>query len=317
MEGVYLGCGGVYLVREGAGLVIDPFFSNQKFGRIGSSVFFNRKTFRSEKRMVELGLKAMDKVTQNEKVNLRAILSAHSHYDHLMDIPAVYQHYNRNPSVLLSKSGYNIVHHVIDSTDIIINEAHMSTPSSAENPVRIPLENGAAINVYPILADHNPHFKNIKFFSGAQTTPSQELRHPFQKTRANLWLEGRTFSFLIDYVDPAGEFEYRVFIQSSSCNAPAGIPPEVLRGRKVDLAFIGVVSYGFSPGYPCTLLEAIDPDHIIWVHWEDFFRRYSRKPKTVRGTDLPGFFDIECVKENSNKGYILAPRVKFSMLGQQ
>jgi hypothetical protein len=121
-------------------------------------------------------------------------------------------------------------------------------------------------------------------------------------------LEGNTFSFLIDYLDATGNIDLRIFIQSSSGNPPAGIPPLALvKNHPVDLAFLGMASYHFSSEYPCTLLEAIKPKEVVWIHWEDFFRKYTKKPKTVRGTDVVGFFDIPCVKPYKENKKILLP----------
>jgi hypothetical protein len=315
VEVTYLGSGGVLLNFGGDAIVIDPFFSNQRTGKIGKSVFMGkdgRKILRSDRRMVETGLSAMERSVLKDSFKLHAILNAHSHYDHLMDIPAVFAHYDRQPKLLLTRSGLNIVHQTIDTAKVILLENHQSTSEVASAPIELKTDNGV-IRVYPVLADHNPHFRNIKFFSGSQEKPTFELSAPYAASKANLWLEGNTFSFLIDYVNGKGDIEFRTFVQSSSCNPPAGIPPASLLSRPVDLACLGVVSYKFSPGYPCALLEAIEPREVLWIHWEDFFRKYTKKPKTVRGTDVPQFFSLPCVRPFHNSGKLLWPRVKMTL----
>ncbi len=311
----YLGCGGILVRLGNDAILVDPFFSNQKTGKIGRSVFLGKegkRILKPDSRMISKGLEAI-KSSLGANGKVRMILSAHSHYDHLMDIPALYSKLDEKPTLLLTQSGHNIVHRTIEGADVKILEDFESTFQHGAPPIQVASTSGS-IRVYPVRAEHNPHFRNVKFFSGGQRTPLNEMNTPWDKTRANLWLEGNTFSFVIDFIDETGAVSFRAFIQSSSCNPPNGIPPQVLRDRPVDIAFIGVVSYKFSPGYPCELLEAISPRQVVWVHWEDFFRRYDRKPKTVRGTDVPAFFELPCVAPYIQSGKILWPRVKMDLI---
>jgi hypothetical protein len=115
---------------------------------------------------------------------------------------------------------------------MVMLEKHMTTQETTRPPIILKIDTGK-IHVYPILADHNPHLKNIKFFAGSKTQPQADFKKPYDKTRANDWLEGSTFSFLIDYLNDNGVIELRIFIQSSSCNPPAGVPPaELLKNRQ-------------------------------------------------------------------------------------
>lgn len=310
-KAMYLGCGGIALARENDLILIDPFFSHQSISRIGKSLVMkrgNKATLRSDPKMINLGLETLKDFFPGG-VSPLAIASSHSHYDHLMDIPWVYNHYQGNPSLLLTESGYNIVHKTTKKEDVILLEDHVHGKG-----ILIQGTNGL-VRIQPIESEHNPHFRNVKFFDGRHTSPTDGPERPHDKSSANLWLEGNTFSFLIDFLTPDNEIEFRVFIQSSSCHAPAGIPSaEQLGDRPIDLAFVGLVSYAFSPPYPCDLLDRIQPRNVVWVHWEDFFRKYNRKPKTVRGTDVPVFFNIPCVKKYEETGKIVWPRVGFEVV---
>jgi L-ascorbate metabolism protein UlaG (beta-lactamase superfamily) len=302
----YTGCGGVYIQRDSNAILIDPFFSNQKVMRIGSSVFgggqAGKKKISADPEMVHFGMQKLgQRVGSLQKI--LAILSAHSHYDHLLDIPAVFNKLEKKPTVYVNRSGYNTCYNVIDTSKMEILENHMTTEEVSRPPIA--LQNGK-IHIYPILSEHNPHFRNIKFFSGSRTQPVADFTDAYHKTRANDWLEGNVFSFLIDYLDQTGKIEFRIFVQSSSCNPPAGIPPlQLLADRSVDVAFLGIVSYHFSPAYPCDVVKALNPKEIVWIHWEDFFRKYTKEPKTARGTDIPKFFDMPCT--NQYKSKILMP----------
>ena len=309
----YTGCGGLRISKDGYGVLIDPFFSNQKLMRLSASLLGGgddgKRKLSSSREMVERGIKSI----QPDGGNVGAILSAHGHYDHLMDIPAVFTKLNKQPTVYLNRSGFNTCYNVIDTSKMVVLENHMTTEEKQRPPIALETPHGK-INIYPILAEHNPHVKNVKFFSGSKTKPVAGFTDPFGKTSANDWLEGNTFSFLIDYLDRSGNIEFRIFVQSSSSNPPAGIPPvALLEEREVDLAFLGVASFQFSPDYPCTLLERIQPREVVWIHWEDFFRKYTKDPKTVRGTDVVKFFNLPCVKPYKAKALLPWPGVSYGI----
>jgi hypothetical protein len=294
----YLGSGGLQITKDGESILIDPFFSHQRIGKLGTSLLGlqqngNRK-LKSDQKMIDIGLNKINEAPGGRE-NILAVLSSHSHYDHLMDIPAIWKALDKKPIVLLNESGNFTCTYVIDSTSRIVLEKYSSTKDNTRQPFELVTKQKKRIKIYPILSEHNPHLRYIKFFSGRKTESIPYYNDPYQKTKANDWLEGNTFSFLIDYVSDNGEIELRLFIQPSSGNPPAGIPFTLLSERKVDVAFLGIASYQFSPAYPCTIFDAAHPSAVVWIHWEDFFRRYTRKPKMVRGTDVPAFFEKECV----------------------
>jgi hypothetical protein len=166
------------------------------------------------------------------------------------------------------------------------------------------------MRVYPILAAHNPHSNHIKAFSGSVMRPVESYKEPDDKTSVNSWLEGRTLSFLID-IEDSGQILFRMFVQSSSCSFPDGMPPQTLLGKKtVDLAVLGVASYHFSEStYPCNYLDRLKPSNLMFIHWEDFFRSYKKRPRSVIATDVPRFFNT-VLSQCKPAGYIVpAPGV--------
>ncbi len=311
----YLGCGGLYILKDGNGIMIDPFFSNQKLMRLVSSVLgkdHGRRKLFSDPKMITTGLNSMAN-SSGDLGNVKAILTAHSHYDHMMDVPAIFERLSNQPIVFANQSGFNTCRNVIDVNKMVVLENHMTTQDFSRPPIELEISKGK-IHIYPILAEHNPHFKNIKFFSGSRMEPVSYFTDPYGKTSGNDWLEGKTFSFLIDYIDVNGSVEFRIFVQSSSCNPPAGVPPpQLLKSKSVDIAFLGVASYHFSPDYPCSLLKTINPKEVAWIHWEDFYRRYTKKPKIIRGTDVIKFFEIPCVSPYKPKALIPWPGTTFDI----
>jgi L-ascorbate metabolism protein UlaG (beta-lactamase superfamily) len=322
----YLGAGGLYLLNNNEGILIDPFFSNQKVGKLAKSVLFGKENIRANKKMIAYGLHTIEAQTGPLAPQVKAIFAAHSHYDHLLDVLAVFATLNK-PMVYLNQTGYNICYSTIDKNKMDVLEAHATTADITRPPITWPTDSGS-VNVYPILADHNPHLKNIKAFDGDITTPNQTFTNPYAKTTANTWLEGNTFAFVIDYLTN-NKITLRLYIQSSSCNptcAPTttgkqGLPSEAsakgvkcfsfldsLPPHKIDVALLGIASYAASPHYPAQLLTALNPTAVVWLHWEDFFRSYTRPPKTVRATNVPAFFKLDSVRKVKNKAYLPWPR---------
>ncbi len=319
----YLGAGGLYLLNKNDGILIDPFFSNQKVGKLGRSVLFDKENIYANKKMVTYGLKSIEAQTGSLAPQVKAIFSAHSHYDHLLDVPAVFATLNK-PMVYLNQTGYNICYNTIDKNKMDVLEAHMTTADKTRPPITWATDSGS-VHVYPILADHNPHLKNIKAFDGDITTPNKTFTNPYAKTTANTWLEGNTFAFVIDYVTN-NKITLRFYIQSSSCSPPGlsvrnAVKAEALAKEgnyfpfldslpphKIDIAFLGIASYAASPQYPAELLTALNPAAVVWLHWEDFFRPYTRPPKTVRATNVPVFFKLDDVNKVKDKAYLPWPR---------
>jgi len=307
----YLGSGGLYLLHNNEGILIDPFFSNQKVGKLAASVWWGKPKVKASEKMVAFGLKAIKDQTGEMTPQVKAIFTAHSHYDHLLDVPAVFDTLGKQPMVYVNQSGYNICNKVIEPQKMVVLENHMTTNETTRPPIELIMSNGK-VNVYPILADHNPHLKHIKAFDGDITQPVAKF-DAYGKTAANTWLEGNTFSFVIDYLDRQNNIELRLFIQSSSCNPMYGIPPPTLPKHAVDIALLGVASYDASPEYPKVLLDSLKPSKVVWIHWEDFFRKYTKEPKTVRATDVPEFFRKKEVKAVDSIAYMPWPRAVFEV----
>lgn len=307
----YLGCGGLYIRHAGQAILFDPFFSNQRLHTLAKSVLLGGR-IRSRPGKIDYAKQRVidslhiDEATLREEV--KGIFVAHGHYDHLMDVPYVFHHwFNGKPDVYLNESSYNTCANVIDRQGKLYNiEPLMAVREASGKSVDFPATDGSVIKVYPILSAHNPHSINIKFFSGSVMCPLPRFKTPESKTRANDWLEGRTLSFLLD-VERNGTIAFRMFIQSSSCHFPDGFPPKALLEKKnVDVAVLGVASYHFSEStYPCAYLEGLRPERVMFIHWEDFFRNYKRKPKSVLATDIPRFFESIVPNCVDKKDYIM------------
>jgi hypothetical protein len=291
----YLGSGGMLMVDEERNIMIDPFFSHQNLWKLSFATLLGCK-IKSKKSMIACGKKRIlnSNILEEQQLsnNTKALFSAHGHYDHLMDFPFLFDNwFETKPMVYTNASALKSIEKSIDANQIRSLDSISSTSTCRGKPVIIPGPDGSTIRVYPIFAAHNPHFANVKFFSGSVQEVQKKLKRPKYKSKVNNWLEGRTLSFLID-IEKESTIQLRMFIQSSSCDFPDGMPPQdLLLQKSVDIAFLGVASYHFSKtSYPSTFLDSLRPKKIVFIHWEDFFRSYKRKPKTVLQTDVVSFF---------------------------
>src|SRR6187401_1023113 len=117
---VYTGCGGLYILKDNQGIFVDPFFSNQKLMRIGTSMLSGKKKIASKREMIDIGIKSIETATGKLSEHTSTIFTAHSHYDHLMDVPALFDRLNPKPAVYVNRSGFNTVYNVVDTNKMVI-----------------------------------------------------------------------------------------------------------------------------------------------------------------------------------------------------
>lgn len=288
MEIQYLGCGGMLLRADSTAILVDPFFSNPGLARVIFGTFW--RTIKSDSTQITIGLNKLDVSIPGGLQQTKAIFVSHSHYDHLMDVPAVMQKIKNPLMVYLNQSGAFTCAHVIP-------ENHRTILRSSPNPIKIPTKSGS-FEIFPIPSAHNPHVGGIKFFANERKKSLNYFRNPYQNTRPWAWREGQTFSFLIDFKDTTGKIQARIFVQSNSCDPiPAHLPSrELLARHPVDLAFLGVASHQFSENYPEAIVTHLNPKNICWIHWEDFFGIHEKEPLTVRQTNIKRFFSTYSLK---------------------
>lgn len=303
----YLGCGGLYLEHHGLAIMIDPFFSHQSFLRIGKSIFSGGKIkskpkeLEYGKRMIQDSLELSDAELKNK---VKGIFAAHGHYDHLMDVPFIHHEWlEERAEVFVNTSSTLTCANVITSSRLHDIQKLASISDQVGDSIEF-VQEQSAIRVYPIFADHNPHSRNVKLFAGSTVRTPEHFTSHRDKTSVNDWLEGQTLSFLIDFLEE-DSIKYRMFIQSSSCQFPYGVPPaNLLQERNVDLAVLGIASYHFSENtYPCEFLKTLQPKDVMFIHWEDFFRKLRKEPKAVKTNDIARFFTDVFAKCSRN--YVL------------
>lgn len=259
----YLGVAGLYIEWRGVALLTGPYFSRVSvtsagFGKIAQ-----------DRAAIERGVNglALDRV--------HAVLVGHAHYDHLADVPVVLLDHARAASVLVNRSGANMLSAFPAlGPSVVALEPHDGRWLRLTDRGGTPLP----VRVLPIRSNHADHFAGYHYAPGeveAPWTTWQGKRHPDMR-------EGLPFTFLIDLLDDDGRSAFRIHYQDAASDAPLGFPPEeAIAERAVDLAVTCMPSSWRVRDYPRGILERTRARHVLVTHYEDFFRPLDRPLRFV------------------------------------
>lgn len=285
---LYLGCGHLMLQFKNEIISIDPYFSIQPFTP--------GKKIKTHKADYQTWQKALARHTVDLK-KTTSVWLAHTHYDHMMDLPLMMEknHFADSTKIFGSDDGthtftnfQNIISHYQ-----VLTKQQVYVPNSATVPPLI--KTGKTIEVLPIRSDHAPRAKvlgiPIHLMKGYVKKKYFEKHYddPVDRTKKKQWREGETYSFLIDFKTGA-TIDYRVFVQTSASHFPLGKPPEaLLKQRGVDLALLCLASSNYVRPYPVEIMQYLNKHSspkYMFIHWEDFFKRGSfNNHKLVRLTN--------------------------------
>jgi len=266
----YLGTGGWILERGEAQLLAAPLFSNPGFVHTGT------RDIASDTTVVDTFMGRYD------VRGARAILVGHAHYDHLMDVPRVARAHAPAARIV----GSETVRNTLGTWSGLMARVDEVEPFAGDEANEGTwMHYGPDIRVMPLRSLHGPHFDGITLYPGTVDRPL--ARAP---RRATEWLEGETFAYLIDFLDPDGSVAFRVYYQDAVAPPPHGFAPETLiRARPVDVAVIVPATFEEVPWHPEALVGNLRPRRILLGHWEDFFTPAGGAVVPVPYTDLGAF----------------------------
>lgn len=279
---VYTGCGGLMISKGKEAILTDPFYTGQWLGRLVTGIKIKPKNTRKV-------FSRLNTVV-NTKTDIKAVLVAHSHYDHLQDLPYLLEKdfLTDQVKIIGSTSTHCTLKEFKKDEELIDADKHVHGQSgdSAGSWISV----SEHIRVMPIKSGHAPHTKKKYVMKGSTCDrPFRWFKKATRRSNGFKWKDGTVYSFLIDILDENKNTEFRIFLQSSSCNAPWGFPP-MTDGKEIDLALLGVASAQNVTNYPNAVLTKIHAKKVLLIHWEDFFRDlYHKKPKSVRKTDMNKF----------------------------
>jgi L-ascorbate metabolism protein UlaG (beta-lactamase superfamily) len=248
--------------------------------------------------------------------NVRAVLSGHAHYDHLLDVPAVMA---LAPSATLyaNVSARNVLaayapdraarcngaaappSTLARSRVIAVDDPAASTVDYTNCPEKrppgAPLQGtwvkvpGAHLRLLAVCSDHPDQIGPIHY--GAGDVTEEQCTPP---TNMNDWREGHTVAYVVDFLDPTTDAPiYRVFYQDAPADSPVGhVPAAFLADKRVDVALMCVGTYDHvDDASPAKALVALTPRYALGGHWEDFFGSLDSPPQPIPFLDVTGWAD--------------------------
>jgi L-ascorbate metabolism protein UlaG (beta-lactamase superfamily) len=244
--------------------------------------------------------------------DVKAIVSGHAHYDHLMDVPHIMMNQAPDATLFANLSARHLLAAVapdrapgcsgpdptqtIDRARVIALDDPIASAVDYRNcpelrPPGAPLEGswvrapGSNIRIYPICSVHPDQFLFIHFGEGNIEEDQCEL-----PPRPNDWLEGHTLAYVIDFLDDNDQPAFRVFYQDSPTDLPIGHPPaDVIADKAVDLALLCVGSTNQVMDHPETIVAALQPRFALSGHWEDFFQPLGGPPQPILFLDVAAY----------------------------
>ena len=252
----YFTVGCSLISHGGVSVLTDPFWSHLPLGRVLFGPVVPDPT------QVEPMLPATLSQVQ-------AVVVGHGHYDHVMGLPEVVDRLSPSAQVIAGRSVANTYAPMGLTRSFVHAENHLSTPTTRGEPIELP-----GLRVWPLRSGHPPQWA---FFHGWRKDLDQPARTA--PHRLKHYQEGQPLAYLLDFLAPDGAVAKRVFVETSSTGLPAGLPPDSLRDRPVDLAMVSMdVARAAARGSE-TILDVLQPPEVVFCHWENFFRSRDKPPR--------------------------------------
>lgn len=256
----YLGSGGVAVAWQGDTILIGPYFSHA--GNLMTAQF-GRVHF-DDTRIGE-GLEGVD------TLNVRAILTGHSHFDHIGDVPRIIARHTPEAIVYTNTSGVNML-------AAYKGVRAESVANSAGHWIRIPRADGtpSAIRFMPVSSDHAPQLCrwNHPPCTYARCEVGEPWTAEWTTKRMKSLCGGAAFAFVIDLLGEKDAVRFRIYYNDTAASPPFGIPPHSLGDEHpYDLAVLCMASFHFVVEYPEMILDMLQPRHVLVSHYDDFFRK--------------------------------------------
>lgn len=298
----YLGVGG-FLLRRGQDVILTaPLYSNpDPFKFLGGPIVPNRKR-----------IDCFHPCKPGGEPAPAAILVGHAHYDHLMDVPIVWDKTMRQrpdhevriygsstmkrilagyrgaggefppPEIVIDPNLVVALDAKLDSRNCAL-ESWIDDPSQCGLPAGIKGDRetipNARVQIYPLCAAHPRQvLRALHLWPGCLFVDRGS-----PPTRVEDYPEGPTFAYLIDFLDAQDKPAYRIYYQDTPSNGPVGrVPLDLIANRPVDVAILCGGNHEAVLD-PEGLASEVRAKHVIIGHWEDFFRDQG-KPITPAPT---------------------------------
>lgn len=262
----YYGTGCFTIQRGDNALLTDPFISNPSttqvlFGKVKTDVdyverYINPATFGK----------------------VRMVISGHSHYDHLMDLPYLSRYIPETAPYLVNKTGkhilafYGLPQQIIAMNDIM---------GDAQKEGYWYYSDDGNMRAMAFKSQHPPHFAGINLANKKYTADLEA-----EPLMMNDWQEGKTMAYLVDWLED-DQIAYRIYFSSSLAKAPFGMfPKSILDEHPVDDLFISAALFSDFEAAPKPMIDLCQPKRVILMHWENFFRSKEKQIKELNKAEL-------------------------------
>lgn len=258
----YLGSGGFVIRHGGDAILTAPFLSAPRAPQLLLPLRSNRARVDS-----------LVREWVRDTGAVRAVLVGHAHYDHVLDLPYIFQRWLTNPAVQAYGSralAYTFAADRGFRPRIHVVEDSAGTARSEGGWFGVP-----GFRFMPLRSDHAPHL-----LSRVHLLPRRLRRPlPYRPWWILSYAQGTTLAYLVDVTDASGKVVFRLHYQDAASTPPRGYPPAAELARQpVDLAIVCGAAFAQVRGYPDSLLAAMRPRHVVVGHWEDFLLRNRRNP---------------------------------------
>jgi hypothetical protein len=209
-----------------------------------------------------------------------AILSGHSHYDHLLDVAPVAERWFPEARIIGNATARYILQRRAGMAERFLAVDSLAVAGDGTNVPGdkwfYPIAGDSSVRVLAIISGHAPQyplFGGVTFFRDHwdREIPIMDIgrgsRLPFW---AYDWARGTPLAYVIEFLDSRDAVAFRVHVQDAASTKPLGWIPEPIRGTPLDVAIVCVGNFDLAEGYPAEFLAATQPRFALLGHWEEF-----------------------------------------------
>jgi hypothetical protein len=261
----FLGVGGLIIRWQGAAVMAAPLYSNPTIGEIALSE-------------IHADRQRIDALLRQDLSDVRAIVSGHSHYDHLMDVPYVALHKTKDVDIVGNNAMKKLLAPIKGSLDPERTLVSLESPSPPTHDVP-----HSRFRIRSVVSQHSPQmgprligwvprvlgfffFPGVTLWRGEDEEPAKEL-----PVRAGTWTAGTTQAFVIELLDPDDTVAFRIYYQDSPTTPPYGYPDWPTNSRRYDLAILCMGGATEYKAFPRDIVHYLGPAYVMGIHWENFF----------------------------------------------